>query len=168
MRTEYGAPAAFSSSTSPPTGTVRVARDGVEALSGWTVESSTGVVTFVIAPSAGVLVTHLARWSSRDQRPEPAPLLTARPPGVQVGASQFFQSAPSRASVSPQTSLIRMLRRPVEFAQYLSIRYTERLAEAGMVPSVGSVGDSYDDALAETVIGLFKTEVIRRLRPAQP
>jgi putative transposase len=49
--------------------------------------------------------------------------------------------------------------------QYLSIRYTERLAEAGIVPSVGSVGDSFDNALAETVIGLFKTEVIHRLGP---
>ena len=51
--------------------------------------------------------------------------------------------------------------------QYLSIRYTERLAEAGIEPSVGSVGDSYDNALAETVIGLFKTEVIRRQGPWQ-
>jgi len=44
--------------------------------------------------------------------------------------------------------------------QYVSIRYTERLAEAGIEPSVGSVGDSYDNALAETIFGLFKTEVI--------
>jgi len=44
--------------------------------------------------------------------------------------------------------------------QYLSIRYTERLAEAGIESSVGSVGDSYDNALAETMIGLYKTEVI--------
>ncbi len=50
-------------------------------------------------------------------------------------------------------------------SQYLSIRYTERLAEAGIEPSVGSVGDSYDNALAETVIGLYKTEVIRRRGP---
>jgi transposase InsO family protein len=49
--------------------------------------------------------------------------------------------------------------------QYLSIRYTARLAEAGIEPSVGSVGDSYDNALAESVIGLFKTEVIRRKGP---
>ncbi|MBP28892.1 IS3 family transposase [Methylobacterium sp.] len=47
-------------------------------------------------------------------------------------------------------------------SQYVSIRYTERLAEAGVEPSVGSVGDSYDNALAETVIGLFKAEVIHR------
>jgi putative transposase len=46
--------------------------------------------------------------------------------------------------------------------QYVSIKYSERLAEAGIEPSVGSVGDSYDNALAETVIGLFKTEVIHR------
>ena len=50
-------------------------------------------------------------------------------------------------------------------SQYLSIRYTERLAEAGIEPSVGSVGDSYDNALAETIIGLYKTEVIRRQGP---
>jgi putative transposase len=49
--------------------------------------------------------------------------------------------------------------------QYLSIRYTERLAEAGIERSVGSVGDSYDNALAESVIGLFKTEVIRPRGP---
>jgi transposase InsO family protein len=49
--------------------------------------------------------------------------------------------------------------------QYLSITYTERLAEAGIEPSVGSKGDSYDNALAESVIGLFKTEVIRRRGP---
>ncbi len=47
----------------------------------------------------------------------------------------------------------------------MSIRYTERLLEAGIEPSVGSVGDSYDNALAETVIGLFKTEVIRQRGP---
>ncbi len=50
-------------------------------------------------------------------------------------------------------------------SQYVSIRYTERLAEAGIEPSVGSVGDSYDNALAETVIGLFKTEIIHRRGP---
>jgi len=49
--------------------------------------------------------------------------------------------------------------------QYLSIRYTERLAQAGIEQSVGSKGDSYDNALAESIIGLFKTEVIRRCGP---
>ena len=65
-------------------------------------------------------------------------------------------------------------RRPVEGGlvhhsdrgvQYVSITYTERLAEAGIAPSVGSVGDSYDNALAETINGLYKTEVIRRCGP---
>jgi transposase InsO family protein len=50
-------------------------------------------------------------------------------------------------------------------SQYLAIRYTERLAEAGAVASVGSRGDSYDNALAETIIGLYKTELIRRRGP---
>ena len=50
-------------------------------------------------------------------------------------------------------------------SQYLSIRYTKRLAEAGIEPSVGSVGDSYDNALAETINGLFKAEVIHRRGP---
>jgi len=49
--------------------------------------------------------------------------------------------------------------------QYLSIRYTERLAEVGVQPSVGTVGDSYDNALAETIIGLYKTELIHQRGP---
>ena len=52
-----------------------------------------------------------------------------------------------------------------EESQYVSIRYTERLAEAGIEPSVGSVGDSYDNALAETINGLYKAEVIHRRGP---
>ena len=66
-------------------------------------------------------------------------------------------------------------RRPVHHAslvhhsdrgsQYVSIRYTERLAEAGIEPSVGSVGDSYDNALAETINGLYKAEIIHRRSP---
>ena len=50
-------------------------------------------------------------------------------------------------------------------SQYTSIRYTERLAEAGAKPSIGSVGDSYDNAMAESIIGLYKTELIRRRGP---
>ena len=64
-----------------------------------------------------------------------------------------------------QLLIVEVLRRPLESAQYLSIRYTDRLAEAGIEGSVGSVGDSYDNALAESVIGLYKTEVIRRKGP---
>ena len=60
-----------------------------------------------------------------------------------------------------------MLRRLVETKQYLSIRYAERLAKAGIEPSVGSVGDSYDNALAETIVGLYKTELIHRRGPSR-
>ena len=50
-------------------------------------------------------------------------------------------------------------------SQYVSIRYSERLAEAGIAPSVGSKGDSYDNALAETINGLYKAERIHRRGP---
>ena len=50
-------------------------------------------------------------------------------------------------------------------SQYVSIRYSERLAEAGVEPSVGSKGDSYDNALAETINGLYKAEMIHRRGP---
>lgn len=50
-------------------------------------------------------------------------------------------------------------------SQYVSIKYTKRLAEAGIEPSVGTVGDPYDDALAETINGLYRTEVIHRRGP---
>ena len=58
-----------------------------------------------------------------------------------------------------------VLRRPFESTQYLSVRYTNRLAESQIVASVGSKGDSYDNALAETTIGLYKTELIRNRGP---
>jgi hypothetical protein len=88
-----------------------------------------------------------------------------------AGGRPSEPSAPRPARVERRfrvlitTPSIEVLRRPLESTQYLSSRYTERLAEAGIVPSVGSRGDSYDNALAETVIGLFKTEVIRRHTP---
>jgi putative transposase len=56
-----------------------------------------------------------------------------------------------------QTQLDGLVHHPDRGSQYLSICYTERLAEAGAVTSVGSRGDSYDNALAETTIGLYKT-----------
>jgi putative transposase len=58
-----------------------------------------------------------------------------------------------------------MLRRPVESAQYTSIAFTDRLAAAGISASVGTVGDAYDNALAESVNGLFKTELIKPRGP---
>ncbi len=53
------------------------------------------------------------------------------------------------------------MRRPVEPGQYTSIAYTDRLSELGADPSIGTVGDSYDNALAETVNGLYKAELVR-------
>jgi len=58
-----------------------------------------------------------------------------------------------------------VLQRPVESGQYVSLRYTEALADAGARPSVGTVGDSYDNALAETINGLYKAELVHRRRP---
>jgi putative transposase len=57
------------------------------------------------------------------------------------------------------------LRRPLEPGQYLAIRYTERLAANEIVNSVGSRGDSYDNAMAESIIGLYKTELVRNKAP---
>jgi len=58
-----------------------------------------------------------------------------------------------------------VLHPPIESGQYLSIRYSDRLADLGIQPSTGSVGDSYDNALAESVNGLFKTELIKPRKP---
>lgn len=58
-----------------------------------------------------------------------------------------------------------LIHHPDRGSQYVSIRYTERLAEAGIEPSVGSAGDAYDNALAETINGLYKAEVIHRRAP---
>ena len=80
-------------------------------------------------------------------------------------SAALVQRSDLRLPLAIATSFKRVLRRPVEIAQYLSIKYTERLAEAGIEPSVGSVGDSYDNALAETINGLFKAEVIHRRGP---
>jgi transposase InsO family protein len=77
-------------------------------------------------------------------------------------ALDALEQALYEREVSDEDSLVHHSDRGV---QYVSIRYTERLAEAGIEPSVGSVGDSYDNALAETIIGLFKTEVIRKRGP---
>src|SRR5436309_4378855 len=100
------------------------------------------------------------------------PRIDAVPHAVPLAVDQASASVlalrdrPVAASLLPSELLVvEALRRPVESAQYLSIRYTERLAAAGIEPSVGSVGDSYDNALAESVIGLYKTEVVRRQGP---
>ena len=58
-----------------------------------------------------------------------------------------------------------MLRRPVEAGQYTAIRYGDRLAQAGALAPIGSIGDSYDNAMAESLIGLYKTECVQRDGP---
>jgi putative transposase len=58
-----------------------------------------------------------------------------------------------------------VLHRPLEPEQYTSIAFTDRLAQVGAAPSVGTVGDALDNALAESEIGLYKTELIRRRGP---
>ena len=58
-----------------------------------------------------------------------------------------------------------MLRRPVEYAQYTSITFTDRLIEVGIDASIGATGSSYDNALAETINGLYKTELIKPRGP---
>ena len=77
-------------------------------------------------------------------------------------ALDALEQALYERSVSPRDGLVHHGDRG---SQYLCIRYTERLAEAGIEQSVGSVGDSYDNALAESIIGLYKTEVIRPRGP---
>ncbi len=67
--------------------------------------------------------------------------------------------------IEEQVNLPALLRRLLEPAEYLSIRYGAELAASGIAPSVGTVGDSYDNALAESIIGLYKTEVTDHLGP---
>lgn len=89
-------------------------------------------------------------------------------------------SSDSSPTVSVQTNLVldvleralyarpdagRLLQHSDRGVQYVSTRYTERLAEASIEGSVGTVGDSYSIALAESIIGLYKTDVIRRMGP---
>ena len=82
----------------------------------------------------------------------------------------FIGDRPVNAFIHPaglptDTSTIRVLRRPVESTQFTSVRFSERLAEAAITSSVGSVGDSYHNALAETINGLYKTELIKHKGP---
>jgi transposase InsO family protein len=100
------------------------------------------------------------------QRTPAASNVAAQPRVGLASATWLVLPAPNaRLRVLIATPSGAVLRRPLESTQYLSIRYTERLAAAGIERSVGSAGDSSDNALAESVIGLYKTEVIRRRGP---
>ena len=99
----------------------------------------------------------------RHRRLRPAHRRLAR---VALGADRLRARCPGAGAVRPEArrdgSLVHHSDRG---SQYVSIRYTERLAEAGIEPSVGSIGDSYDNALAETINGLYKAELIHRRGP---
>ena len=79
--------------------------------------------------------------------------------------TDFVLDALEQALYARQPDRDRLVHHSDRGSQYVSIRYTERLAEAGIEPSVGSRGDSYDNALAETINGLYKTELIHRRGP---
>lgn len=80
-------------------------------------------------------------------------------------ATEFVLDALEQALYARQPDRDRLVHHSDRGSQYVSIRYTERLAEAGIEPSVGSRGDSYDNALAETINGLYKAELIHRRGP---
>ena len=79
--------------------------------------------------------------------------------------TDFVLDALEQALWARQPERDRLIHHSDRGSQYVSIRYTERLTEAGIEPSVGSKGDSYDNALAETINGLYKAEVIHRRGP---
>jgi hypothetical protein len=91
----------------------------------------------------------------------------ALPPGDQANASAPAppDQIDAASAVPSQLLTVEVLRRPLESAQYTSFAFTQRLIDAGVNASVGSVGDAYDNALAESTIGLYKTEKIRREGP---
>ena len=103
-----------------------------------------------IASKIGCTAETLRRWVRREERDA----------AQRADPSRLSDGAKRDAKLKPEIEWA--WRRPFESAQYVSVKYTERLAEAGIKPSVGSVCNSYDNALAESVIGLFKTEVIPR------
>jgi transposase InsO family protein len=79
--------------------------------------------------------------------------------------TDFVLDALEQALYDRQPELGGLIHHSDRGSQYVSIRYTERLAEAGIEPSVGSKGDSYDNALAETINGLYKAEMIHKQAP---
>jgi len=108
----------------------------------------------LVSPRA--ICTQNARSRSRRTGGRPGDSITARP----VNAAAQPGGRPIES-----TSIVEVLRPPVEPGQYTSVRSGETLSLSGLRPSVGSVGDAYDNALAESTIGLFKTEVISKDSP---
>ena len=134
------------------------------------------VLTVDIPPLHGIngLQLQATRWPLRRPphstiRDRPLPRIAVCAHAATQAADRATATAADKhafaSSIPSQLLAVEVLRRTLQSTQYVSIHYTERLAEAGIEPSVGSVGDSYDNALAETIIGLFKTEIIRPRGP---
>ena len=117
------------------------------------------------------LVTHVSSWQGTVYVAFVIDVFARQSVGWRVSASmttEFGPDALNRAICQRAPSEVGPVHHSDRGSQYLSIRYTERRAEEGIDPSVGSVGDSYDNALAGSVIGLFKTEVINFPGPWKP
>ena len=97
----------------------------------------------------------------RPDYPSDWPAIVAVAQELGIGTAETLR----KWSARPHHLQIEVLRRPVESAQYTSIAFTERLAAAGVSGSAGTARDAHDNALAESVIGLFKTELIKPRGP---
>jgi len=114
------------------------------------------------------------RLPAHSSRPQQSPPRTAAADGTYCSHQELpataVQDAPSAELTIPSACSYQhlhtvLLQRPIEFTQYTAIRYAERLGEVGAVASVGATGDSYDNALAETTIGLLKSELLDLRKP---
>ena len=124
------------------------------------------------APAPNVLwvsdFTYVSTWQGMVYVAFVIDVFARRIVGWRVSTSmttEFVLDALNQAICQRQPPRAGLIHHSDRGAQYLSIKYTERLTQEGIDPSVGSVGDSYDNALAESIIGLFKTEVINFMGP---
>ena len=97
--------------------------------------------------------------------PEQALICARRCPTTRVSGPSDGERPPKRSTNTYSSSHRPVLRPPVESGQHTAIRYSNRLIDAGALASIGTVGDSYDNAMAESVIGLYKTECVRHDGP---
>ena len=112
--------------------------------------------------------THVSTWQGWLYVAFVIDVFARRIVGWRVSTSMhtdFMLDALEQALYARQPELGSLIHHSDRGSQYVSIRYTERLGEAGVEPSVGSRGDSYDNALAETINGLYKTELIHKRGP---
>ena len=131
---------------------------GQSAIQGGASQSAVGVGFHLCLDLAGLAVRGVC-----DRRVCPAHRGLA---GQQFHANRLRAGCAGAGAVCPAAGApMHLIHHTDRGSQYVSIRYTERLAEAGIEPSVGSRGDSYDNALAETINGLYKAELIHRRAP---